>query len=47
MRLLPDNVTLIIAGGKHPCNPGDETRQRRSLSLRVISVAHDTPRSLP
>jgi glycosyltransferase involved in cell wall biosynthesis len=25
MRLLPDNVTLAIAGGKHPCNPGDET----------------------
>jgi glycosyltransferase involved in cell wall biosynthesis len=25
MRLLPDNVTLVIAGGKHPCNPGDQT----------------------
>src|SRR4029077_5270402 len=24
MRLLPDNITLVIAGGKHPCNPGDE-----------------------
>lgn len=25
MRLLPDNVTLVIAGGKHPCSPGDKT----------------------
>src|SRR5215813_12934147 len=25
MRLLPDNVTLVIAGGKHPCSPGDRT----------------------
>jgi glycosyltransferase involved in cell wall biosynthesis len=25
MRLLPDNVTLVIAGGKHPCAPGDQT----------------------
>jgi glycosyltransferase involved in cell wall biosynthesis len=25
MRLLPDNVTLVIAGGKHPCHPGDQT----------------------
>jgi glycosyltransferase involved in cell wall biosynthesis len=25
MRLLPDNVTLVIAGGKHPTNPGDQT----------------------
>jgi glycosyltransferase involved in cell wall biosynthesis len=25
MRLLPDNVTLVIAGGKHPCSPGDQT----------------------
>jgi glycosyltransferase involved in cell wall biosynthesis len=25
MRLLPDNVTQVIAGGKHPCDPGDRT----------------------
>jgi len=25
IRLLPDNVTLVIAGGKHPCNSGDKT----------------------
>jgi glycosyltransferase involved in cell wall biosynthesis len=25
MRLLPDNVTLVIAGGKHPTIPGDQT----------------------
>src|SRR5215470_4554670 len=25
MRPLPDNVTLVIAGGKHPCSPCDQT----------------------
>jgi glycosyltransferase involved in cell wall biosynthesis len=25
MQLLPDNVRLVIAGGKNPCNPGDQT----------------------
>jgi glycosyltransferase involved in cell wall biosynthesis len=25
MRLLPNNVTLVIAGGKHPSNPGERT----------------------
>src|SRR5215467_13364294 len=25
MRLLPDNVTLVIAGGKHPSSPDDRT----------------------
>jgi glycosyltransferase involved in cell wall biosynthesis len=47
MRLLPDNVTLVIAGGKHPCNPGDQTLDSIFGFLHTGAWPRPTMPSLP
>lgn len=47
MRLLPDNVTLVIAGGKHPCSPWDETLDSIFGFLHIGAWPRPTMPALP